>query len=238
MSLKVLVEGEATVAGLGLVLIGILLGACHNTGLLVVTNTLLEEVGLAGQGDRLHEVEGVSGVEVLRVAEGDQETVGHKLNVLAHELGVHTQKGAGKSIRQELLLNGDGLDDDVLHNLLAGAIVEVREKQAGKVSVETLVTRDKLVGEGETGHQTTLLEPEDGGKGSREEDTLDSSEGNETRSESRLLVLDPADGPFSLLVDAGDYSDRQSPISKNSIKVCGTYWYQWHRRGRCAAWAP
>jgi hypothetical protein len=71
--------------------------------------------------------------------------------------------------------------------------------------VETLVTGDELVGEGKTGHQTTLLQPEDGGKRAREEDTLDGSKGNKALSKGGLLVLNPLDGPLSLLVNAWDY---------------------------------
>lgn len=142
--LEVVVEAETGVVSggrLGL----FLLRAAHDTSLLVVTNTLLEEVGLASQGDVLHEVEGIGGVVVLLVAQCDQETVGNELDILGHELRVHTEQGDGESVCQELLLNSDGLGDDVLDHLFAGAVVQVREQQASKVSVETLVTRDQLV---------------------------------------------------------------------------------------------
>lgn len=141
---------------------------------------------------------------ILLVAQCDQETVGNELDVLGHELGVHTEQGDGESFCQELLLNSDGLDDDVLDHLLAGAVVQVREQQASKVSVETLVTRDQLVGEGQTGHQTTLLQPEDRGERAREEDTLNSGEGHETRSKGGLRVLDPPDSPIGLAPNARD----------------------------------
>ena len=206
LRLEVVVEAEPVTVGGGLLVLGVLLGAGHDTGLLVVANTLLEEVGLAGQGDGLHEVEGVGRVVVLLVAEGDQEAVGNKLDVLAHQLGVHAQEGNGQSISQELLLNADGLDNDVLDQLLAGAVVQVREQQTSEVSVQTLVTRDQLVGEGQTGHQTTLLQPEDGGKRAREENTLDGSKSNQTRGEGGLLVLDPLDSPVGLASNAGDCS--------------------------------
>ena len=159
--LKVLVKGQTVaVAGLALVLLGILLGAGHDTSLLVVTDPLLEEVGLTSQGDTLHEVKRIGSVEVLLVAESDQETVSNKFNVLAHEHSVHAQERARKSISQELLLDSDSLDDDVLNNFLGWAPVKVREEQTGKVSVKTLITRDELVGEGKTGHQASLLQPE------------------------------------------------------------------------------
>lgn len=204
--LEVLVKGQAvTAGGLSLLLLGILLGACHDTGLLVVTDTLLEEVGLASQRDGLHEVEGVGGVEVLLVTKSNKETVSNKLDVLTHEVGVHSQERAGKSIREELLLDRNSLNDDVLDDLVGWTPVQVREQQARKVGMETLVTRDELIRESETGHQATLLQPEDRGKRAGEEDTLNGSECNQTLGECRFLVLDPLDSPVGLLANAGNF---------------------------------
>ena len=75
-------------------------------------------------------------------------------------------------------------------------------EEASKVGVKTLITRDELVGESQTRHKTALLEPEDGGESTAEEDTLDSSEGNETLTERRVLVSDPLEGPVGLLANA------------------------------------
>ncbi len=204
--LEVLVKGQAvTSGGLGLLLLGILLGACHDTCLLVVTDTLLEEVGLTSQRDGLHEVEGVSGVEVLLVTKSDKKAVSNKLNVLTHEVGVHSQERAGKSIREELLLDRNRLNDDVLDDLVGWTPVQVREEQAGKVGVETLVTRDELVRERETGHQATLLQPKDRGKRAGEEDTLNGSKCNQTLGECRFLILDPLNSPVGLLANARNF---------------------------------
>lgn len=209
---EVLIEVKTVADDLLTLGVGLLLGAGHDTSLLIVTDTLLEEVGLASQGDGLHEVEGVGRVVVLLVAKGHEETVSDKLDVLAHELGVHAKQATGKSVSEELLLDANGLDNDVFHDLGVRAVVQVREEETSEISVETLVTRDELVGEGETGHQTTLLEPEDGGEGAREEDTLDSSEGNQTRSEGRLSVIDPTDSPLGLLGNAGNWTMGQPRV--------------------------
>ena len=184
----------------GLVLM--LLCASHDTGLLVVTNTLLEEVGLAGQRDVLHEVEGVGSIVELLVAESEQQTVSDELDVLAHQGSVHAKESARQGIGQELLLDRDGLGDDVLDSLLARALVEKREQQASEVSVHALVAGDQFVGEGQAGHQTALLQPEDRRERSAEEDTLDSGESDETRSIGRVLIGDPAQSPVSLLLNA------------------------------------
>jgi hypothetical protein len=203
--LEVFIEVETVVGDNLAVLVGLLLvGGGHDTSLLVVTDTLLEEVGLAGKGDRLHEVEGVGGVVVLLVAKGDEQTVSDELNVLAHQLGVHAEQTTREGIGQELLLDTDSLDNDVLDNLGLGAVVEVREQQTSEIGVETLVTRNKLVGESETRHQTTLLQPKDGSERAGEEDTLNGGEGNQALGEGGLLVIDPADGPLGLLGNARD----------------------------------
>ncbi len=81
------------------------------------------------------------------------------------------------------MLDGDSFGDDVLNCLLAGTLVDVRKQKASKVGMETLVTGNELIGEGKTRHETTLLEPEDGGEGATEEDTLYSREGDEAGGE-------------------------------------------------------
>lgn len=191
--LELVVKAEVTtmVVLLWCLLAG-LLGAVHNTSLLVFANTLLEEVGLATKRDVLHEVKGVGGLVHLLVAEGEEETIGDKLNVLLHESRVHAKQSTRKSLGQELLLDSDSICDDLLDESLAGAVPEVGEEQAGEVGVETLVTRDEFIGKCQTGHETTLLHPEDGSKSTTEEDTFDSSKCDQTLTECRLGVIDPS----------------------------------------------
>nr|CAD1826466.1 unnamed protein product [Ananas comosus var. bracteatus] len=55
-------------------------------------------------------------------------------------------------------------------------------EEASEVAVEALVAGDELVGEGEPGHEATLLEPEDGSAGAGEE-ALDAGEGDEALGE-------------------------------------------------------
>ncbi|OAF55326.1 hypothetical protein VC83_08106 [Pseudogymnoascus destructans] len=76
------------------------------------------------------------------------------------------------------------------------------EEEAGEVSVEALVMGYELVREGQTSHEATLVEPENRGEGAGEEDTLNGSEGNETLSKGRILVLYPPNCPVGLLLDA------------------------------------
>ena len=109
---------------------------------------LLEEVGLALHRDHVHKVERVLLVVDLGVAERDEEAVGDKLDVLAHELGVHADEADRERVGEELLLDLDRLADDALDRVRVRAALEVREEEAGKVGVEALVARDELVLQG------------------------------------------------------------------------------------------
>lgn len=122
--------------------------ARHDTGFLIIADALFKEIGLAGQGDGLHEVEGISRIVEFRVAEGDQQPIGDEFNVLLHQRGVHAQQRAGQGLGQEFLLDGHGFGDDVLHGLFAGTVVQVGEEEAGKIGVEAFVARDEFVGKG------------------------------------------------------------------------------------------
>lgn len=42
----------------------------------------------------------------LADAKGDQQTVGHELNVAAHELAVHANERDGQGVREEFLFGG------------------------------------------------------------------------------------------------------------------------------------
>ena len=92
--------------------------ARHHARLLIIADAFLKEIGLAGQGNGLHKVERVSRLIVFLIPEREEQTVGHELDILLHEIGIHAQQRAGQGLGQEFLLNGDGLGDDVLHGLL------------------------------------------------------------------------------------------------------------------------
>jgi len=117
---------------------------------------------------------------------------------------------------EELLLDLDRLLDDPLNGLRVGSSSEVSEEEASKVGVKTLIPRDELIGEGETGHETSLLEPEDRGERAGEEDSFDGGEGDESLSEGRSLVADPLESPLGLLLDAGDSIYRLEEVGSAS----------------------
>ena len=73
--------------------------------------------------------------------------------------------------------------------------------------MQALVTADELVGEAKAGHETTLLEPEDGAEGAGEEDALDGGKGDASLGEGGIVSLAPLQSPASLALDAGDGLD-------------------------------
>lgn len=127
----------------------------------------------------------------------------------------------GKLTSQELLLNDDSLLDDLCNSVGVRASSEMGEEETGKIGVETLVSRDELVREGETRHETSLLKPEDGRERTREEDTLHGSKSNESLAETRFLVRDPSKSPVGLLSDTrnGVHSVKEEVSSSSVLNV-------------------
>ena len=84
----------------------------HDAGLLIVTHSFLEEVGLAFQTDVFHEVEGVLRVVVVLASQLSQKTIRHKFDIRFHSLAVHAKKGDWKCVGEEFLFDGDGVFND------------------------------------------------------------------------------------------------------------------------------
>ncbi|KAL0906760.1 hypothetical protein M5K25_025279 [Dendrobium thyrsiflorum] len=81
-----------------------------------------------------------------------KKTIGNKLYVLAHEISIHPHKSTGEGITDELPLYIDSIGNNFSNPILRELVVEETVEKASKVTVQTLVTRYELVGEGETGH--------------------------------------------------------------------------------------
>ena len=155
-----------------------------------------------GTGDERLTIKWIRCIEVLGVAERDEETIGDEFDVLAHELLVHADELDGESGRQELLFDLHSLLDDGEDSVWVRPPLQVREEQASEICVKTFVSADEFVGESQAGHQATLLEPEDGSERAREEDSLYSSKGNDTFAESRIFVGNPLQCPVCFSLDA------------------------------------
>ena len=83
-------------------------------------------------------------------------------------------------------------------------MLELLVQHAGKVTVETFVPRDELVGERQTGHETSLLEPENGAKGARKEDSLHHAKGDAPFGKAGILGVRPLKSPVGLALDTGN----------------------------------
>ena len=55
----------------------------------ILGDALLKEVGFALKRNHVHEVEWILRMVVLRPTQRKEEVVGHKLDILAHQCGVH-----------------------------------------------------------------------------------------------------------------------------------------------------
>ena len=64
----------------------------HNTCKLVFRHTLFKKVGLTLEWDKLHKVKGILNLIMFAATKLHKESVSHKLNVLAHEMCIHTNE--------------------------------------------------------------------------------------------------------------------------------------------------
>lgn len=89
---------------------------------------------------------------------------------LSHESSGENRQ---RSVTQDCyLLDLDGIADDVCYAANRELVNELPVQQAGEVGVQTLVPADELVAEAQTGHETSLLQPEHSAEATRKEDTL------------------------------------------------------------------
>ena len=84
-------------------------------------------------------------------------------------------------------------------------VYELAVQQTGKIKC-ALITGDKLVGEGQSRHQSTLLEPEDAAERPAEKDALHHGKGDQTLSKRGVLTVSPLQSPVGLLCTQGTVS--------------------------------
>ena len=162
--------------------------AVHDTSLLVFSHTLFEEVGLALHGDHFHPWERVANVVDLGTVELHQKSVGHELNVLGHQIGVHADEVDGERPGDEFNFNVHGFRNDASNHVFTGSSEQFVVEQASEITVQAFVSGDQLVGERQPGHQSTLLQPEDGTERTGKEDAFNGGEGHETLGKGTPLL--------------------------------------------------
>ncbi|KAF1760634.1 hypothetical protein GCK72_008883 [Caenorhabditis remanei] len=90
----------------------------HHSWTLILGDTLLEEVGLSIYRDVLHEVEWILHIVQLVASEFRKQVIGDELDVLRHQTTVHANHVNWKCLCQELLLDADGVLDNLEDTLL------------------------------------------------------------------------------------------------------------------------
>lgn len=180
----------------------VVLSVGHHASLLIFADLLLEEIRFALERDELHEREGIFGVVDLVDSKLIQQAIGDELDVLGHQLAVHSKHACRKSVGEEFLLDFDSFGDDFDDALLWWLLQQMLEHETSEVTVKTFVARYQLVGESQAWHETAFLQPEDRRETSTEEDSFDGSEGDDSLSEVGVLAGDPVHSPIGLLLDA------------------------------------
>ncbi len=69
-----------------------------NVSLLIIRDTLLEEVGFALKGNHIHEVKRIRLVVNLLVPKRHQESVSDEFDILAHEVRVYANQLHGEGV--------------------------------------------------------------------------------------------------------------------------------------------
>lgn len=175
----------------------------------IIGNPLFKKIGLAVERDLFHERKGVALEKQLRVPELHQEPIRDKTDIVLHEVGIHTNQSHREALADEFLLDNHSLVDDDVRLLDGDLVIDVRIQQDGKIRVQPLVPRDPLIRFPEgLGHETPLLQPEDGAEAPTKEQALDYPEGEEPLCKTVLRLVDPAQRPVRLLGDARDLLDR------------------------------
>ena len=153
-----------------------------DTSSLVIADSLLKKVGFTLQGDHIHPLEGVLNVVVLGYSELEKKSIGNEFDVLVHQSRIHTDELNWQRISDEMTFNLDSFRDNFKDSLIGQFVVEMLVQKAGEVGMHTFVSRDQFVGECETGHQSSLLDPEDCAEATREENSFNSCERNDSLS--------------------------------------------------------
>ena len=96
--------------------------------------------------------------------------------------------------------------DDFVNDVIGKFSLQHVVKHACEISVKALIPRNQLVREGKTRHQTTLLQPVDGTETTREQDSLNGRERNQSLGKGQIVVH-PLSSPQSLLLHARNSGD-------------------------------
>lgn len=111
---------------------------------------------------------------------------------------VNSNEIGWKRFWNEFLFYLDSLNNDLLDSLCFELVFHLGIKMASKVSMKSLISGNEFIRECKSGHERSFLEPEDGAKRSRKEDSFNCSECNKSFMEW-FLFIHPFHSPLSFL---------------------------------------
>lgn len=115
-----------------------------------------------------------------------------------------------------LLFNSHSINNDSADSFRGRLGLQLRVEKTGKVTMESFVSADQLVGESQAWHQSTLLYPKDRGKRSRKENPFNSSKSDNSFTKCSFFWPSPFQRPISFLLDTWHWIKRgKLPLSNN-----------------------
>ena len=144
--------------------------ACHVRALLTPKHVSCEDAGNQGQEMLAHGTNTSCLCYMMRLLKEDagRTWAGLKCNVMLMAVLDYTNLSELPFNRSQSGAAWQGQNNMYLWQRM----VEAGIQQTGEVGMQAFITRDELIGEGEPGHQATLLQPEDGAEAAREMDAL------------------------------------------------------------------
>jgi len=86
----------------------------------------------------------------LWVTEGCEQSVCNKLDVLCHELIIHSDQITGERIADKFSLSGHCTFDNLVNNGIGKLVLQHAVQQASKLCMQAFITRNQLVGKCKT----------------------------------------------------------------------------------------
>merc|ERR1719159_2061330 len=136
------------------------------------------------------------------MAKCNKEPICNKFDVRCHQLTVHADQVTRESLADECFFSFHCAINHVMNHIVRQLVLQHAVEQAGKVCMKTFISRNQLIGESESWHHATFLQPIDGAECTTEQDPFHSSEGNQALGEA-IFVVHPLQSPLGFLADRG-----------------------------------
>jgi hypothetical protein len=109
---------------------------------LVVTYSSFKKISFSLKTNHVHPFEGILNAIVLRDTKREKESVCNELDVLRHQVRIHTNKLNWQGFRNKFLFDFDCAVDNLDDSLVGYFVLKVLVKQTCEVGVHTFISRD------------------------------------------------------------------------------------------------